>query len=126
MWWDEFYLTLTGITLYLTRKDDVAFNAAFSLLMWYVLANASYKYGEIESLATYVTMTVFVLFNLMTWLWHRRWLPLFLMAVGVLVCTWTYLYSGDAYGYKFGKNALYFLGVVVVCLYSIFYSRPES
>ncbi len=101
-------------------RNDVARRCAELLLVWFILANAVYVRGEIETFSTIVIGLIYVvLCGFATWK-YQHWLPIYLCASGVVIILWSFAYMGpSAYTYKSIKNAIFIgelLAVLIECI----------
>lgn len=119
--WSEIYLTSTLLVwLVASFRDDVARRCAELLLVWFIMANAAYEYGEIETFPTILVASIYVCLCIVFIQIYRHWLPVYLCGSGIAMILWSFAYTDpSAYTYKAVKNAIYIgelLAVLIGCI----------
>lgn len=114
MWWGYFHcftiVALLWFSLGSTRSNT---DAAFALLVWFVLRQIIYEYNVIETDGIYAVMTVYMALCLRNLATHKHWFHLYLLVIGAVVCLVNFTYTADPYLYKTILGVLFQLGVLM-------------
>ena len=120
--WSEVYLIATLLVglIALFRGDAPVRWCAGLLLVWFLLANATYVRGEIETFETIFIGTIHVGACGYFIQRYQHWLPMYLCGSSVAMILWSFAYTGpSAETYKEIKNAIYIgemLAVLIGCI----------
>jgi len=107
---DEIYLAITVLLLWfvVNWRNKTSVNCTILLLFWFVLANATYRYGEIETEATILIALIHILLTCTYLYFNPHWLPIYILLSDILFILWSIVYTGpDPYTYKLVKNIIY-------------------
>ena len=134
MYWAYAYLALTLALLawvFMTPSARVVKFCAFSLIIWYVLANATYQVGIIEDTGTVIASVFYILIILPLAYVTRHPLPYLLFGIGVAKIGWTaihiyYEQITSPYFYKAMKNAAYLTELGAVAWWKVQSLRSVS
>ena len=118
MWWSEFYLVATIIVVAVSRtRNKMVYDCAVLLLIWTVLVNATYRYGELELIPTAVICVPFLMFAGVLERRYRHWLTTMVFAMGVGMLVWTAVQTyidSTPYLYKAVKNLIYLVTLISI------------
>ena len=118
MWFGEVHLAhiiITSVFALVSRRER-NIGCTLALVIWWLLHDQHNEPNQINAVAIYQSMIVFLSLLCVIWLTQgKHWLTHTLIGIGLLVCFLTLAYSG-AY-YKDLSGALFFTGSMA-CLIS--------